>query len=63
MTTLHLSHKKMKNVDSKNMSKYCQKKNLKIKHQQIKSLLVKCIETFLIYIKDLNDVIFVNLYP
>jgi hypothetical protein len=55
MTTLRLSHKKneicglQKNV--KVMSK--KKKN----QHQMKCLLVKCIETFHIYIEDLNDMI------
>jgi hypothetical protein len=64
MTALHLSHKKMKNVNSKK----CESNVKKIKNHQIKFLLVKCIETFLIYIffqilKVLNDVIVVNFYP
>jgi len=40
----------MKNVNSKNMSKMCQNKNKKIKHHQMKILLMKWIETFLIYV-------------
>ncbi len=49
MRTLRFSNKKMKNVDSKNMTKQCQNQNFK-KNHQMKNLLMKCIETFLIYI-------------
>jgi len=47
MTTQHLSHKKMKNVDSKKCQSGVKFKK-KIKHHQMKNLLVNFIETFII---------------
>ncbi len=38
------------------------KQKIKIKNRQMKNLLLKCIETFFIYIV-LNDVIVVSFYP
>jgi hypothetical protein len=48
MTTQQLSHKKMKNVDSKKCQSGVKLKN-KIKDHQMNNLLVNFIETFLIY--------------
>jgi hypothetical protein len=47
---------KMKNVDSKKCQNSVNIKKIKIKHHQMKNLLLKCIETFLIYIFNLKKI-------
>jgi hypothetical protein len=65
MTTQHLSHIKNEKCGLKKYVKVVTKS--KIKNNQMKNLLMKCIETFMIYIllflKVLNDMIVVNVYP
>jgi hypothetical protein len=50
MTTLHLSHRKNEKCGLKKYVKVVSKYKFKIKHHQMKNLLLKCIETFQIYI-------------
>jgi hypothetical protein len=64
MTTLCLSHRKNEKFKIKKYDKVMSKLKLKNKASANENLLLKCIETYFIYIYNfLNDVIVVNFYP